>query len=72
MHAGKDADAYIWVVTEDYGYGRVVASYTFFVDQVRCLKLRKSCLVICGQLTQSMRAYQLFQRHFLHHIRPSI
>ena len=34
LHAGKDADAYVWVVTEDYGYGKVVASYTFFVDQV--------------------------------------
>lgn len=34
LHAGTDADAYVWLVTEDYGYGKVIASYTFFIDQV--------------------------------------
>ena len=34
LHMGKAADVYVWVVTEDWGFGKVVATYSFFVDQV--------------------------------------
>ncbi|KAK9812379.1 hypothetical protein WJX73_006336 [Symbiochloris irregularis] len=31
--AGLEADTYVWPLTEDYGYGRVSASYAFYVSQ---------------------------------------
>lgn len=48
LHLGKDADAYVWRDTEDYGYGRVIASYTFFVDQVRAyMQDKQPALALC-------------------------
>ena len=34
LYAGQAASTYFWPVTEDYGYGRVDASYVFYVNQV--------------------------------------
>lgn len=34
-YEGLEADTYVWPLTEDYGYGKVAASYVFYVGQVR-------------------------------------
>ena len=34
LHAGVTADAFVWALTEDQGYGQVHANYTFYVSRV--------------------------------------
>jgi hypothetical protein len=44
-HSGKDADAWVWVLREDLGYGEYVNVYTFYVDKVRCSMIH-ACLLL--------------------------
>ena len=40
LHAGVEADAFLWLIDEDQGYGRVLGNYTFYVSKVRPGSLR--------------------------------